>query len=299
MFAGAWIAAIAGTVGSTDRVSNSNNPYLGNTTLISYLEEISDWVMLTGVGNNELRPGPHGGHPFTPTCNDSIFINGNLARTLLATSKIIRKPTKAAAYRAEGLRWCDAFVAAQLPITTSKGVAAGYWNTGYNEVYIADTGTAVVTLTLCVELQRDPIKLQRYATALAKYASFVTEGCISAPTNPPVGTTACPASGNGTLGWVITAGKDRGGLGDGWYEKRLNDKVYTIATATTGSCAFVETAKLVRDGHPIPLRFPVETLDTIGKNAVGWLLQSRTPDGRIPYIITPEQKSSTVFQPIT
>jgi hypothetical protein len=34
-------------------------------------------------------------------------------------------------------------VAAQLPITTSTGEPAGYWDTGYREIFIADTGTAV------------------------------------------------------------------------------------------------------------------------------------------------------------
>ena len=37
-----------------------------------------------------------------------------------------------------------------------------------------------------------------------------------------------------------TSGKDKGALGDGWYKKTINLTPYTISTATTGSCAFVE-----------------------------------------------------------
>ena len=48
----------------------------------------------------------------------------------------------------------------------------------------------------------------------------------------------CPKAGAGTEGWVIRSGHDSGGLGDGWYESKLNDEVYTISTATSGSCAF-------------------------------------------------------------
>ena len=47
---------------------------------------------------------------------------------LLAAAKITGNST----YKAEGLRWCDAFVAKQLPITTSTGKPAGYWDTVRN-----------------------------------------------------------------------------------------------------------------------------------------------------------------------
>ena len=42
----------------------------------------------------------------------------------------------------EGLRWCDTFVSIQhsQPTHDGKGIA-GWWDTGYSELYIADTGT--------------------------------------------------------------------------------------------------------------------------------------------------------------
>ena len=40
-------------------------------------------------------------------------------------------------------------------------------------------------------------------------------------------------------------------------------------------------------------------LKTVAKDAISWLLASRTADGRIPYIVHPKDNSSVVFQPIT
>lgn len=110
------------------------------------------------------------------------------------------------------------------------------------EVFIADTGTAVTALALCVKLQPDASKLVVYRKAMERYATFVTGGCSTPPTDPHVtnitGATGCPPIDG--QGWVITNGVDKGALGDGWYKQELNSGAYTISTATTGSCAFVE-----------------------------------------------------------
>ena len=39
-------------------------------------------------------------------------------------------------------------------------------------------------------------------------------------------------------------------------------------------------------------------LKAAAKDAILWLLASRTSDGRIPYIIHPKDNSSVVFQPV-
>ena len=142
-----------------------------NGTLLAFLHSIADWTMTLDVGSNVLN------NSTVSTVNSSIFINGNLARVLLATHKL--QPN--ADYLSEGLRWCDTFVKLQQPSVTSDGQEAGYWNTGYNQVYIADTGTAVVTLALCHELQPETSKRAVYATALRKFARFVRFGCQAAP----------------------------------------------------------------------------------------------------------------------
>ena len=71
-------------------------------------------------------------------------------------------------YKAEGLRWCDAFVAKQLPITTSTEKPAGYWDTGYEEIFIADTGTAVAALAVGYHLASAE-RQAMYLTAMQKY----------------------------------------------------------------------------------------------------------------------------------
>jgi hypothetical protein len=247
-----------------------------NATLTAFLTEISDWIMTTGVGSNILNTASYFG------TLDSIFINGDLARVLLAASKITGNST----YKEEGLRWCDAFVAKQLPITTSTGKAAGYWDTGYHEVFIADTGTAVAALAVGWHMA-EPARQEKYLAAMHKYHLFVTEGCKTAPTNPPVDPTGeCPPNGTG---WVHTDGKDKGALGDGWYKKTINLTPYTISTATSGSCAFVELDVIA----------PSPALQTVATNAVQWIIGQMSDDGRIPYIITPTDLTPTTYQPIT
>jgi hypothetical protein len=118
--------------------------------------------------------------------------------------------TKNASYLEEGLAWCDTFVRLQMPLETSTGKQGGYWDTGYEEVYIADTGTAVAALALCHNIR----PTAAYAAALASYTLFVTEGCKTAPTTPHVGTTQCPPTGRG---WV----NPDGSLGDGYFLSEL------------------------------------------------------------------------------
>jgi hypothetical protein len=248
------------------------------TGLTNLLVRVAEWTVVEQK-NSTI---PHADRP--------IFIFGNLARVLLAAHKITGNPD----YLVAGLGWCDRFLDQQLSLTTSTGDDGGYWDTGYREIFIADTGTAVTALTVCVDLQPDIVQRERYLSAMSRYARFVTGGCKTPPTNPNVtsvtGPAGCPPKGDG---WVIGVGSvDAGGLGDGWYRRELNAGAYTIATATTGSCALVEMSNLGVDVQGADL-------DNVAANAIGWLLKSRTADGAIPYIIHPHDNSSVVFQPIT
>ena len=85
------------------------------------------------------------------------------------------------AYLTEGLQWCDTFAGLQIPIITSTGTSGGLWNTGYNQVYIADTGTAIAALALCHSLQPDADKKAGYEDAMEKFKLFVTTGCNTPP----------------------------------------------------------------------------------------------------------------------
>lgn len=105
--------------------------------------------------------------------------------------------------------------------------------------------------------------------------------CPSPPSLPPSHAHAhnlvqtagvCPPKGQG---WVIDSGKDAGALGDGWYKDKLNSMPYTIATATTGSCGFVEY-DAVRTAAG---KAKDPALASIAIGAVNWLVQSRSADG--------------------
>ena len=207
-----FAGAVTGVPAAATRHTTADAAPMKNATLVAFLTEIADWTMTVGVGENMLH-----NRSIFPT-NDSIFVNGNLARVLFAAAKI----TGNSSYTAEGLRWCDTFVNLQLPITTSTGKPAGYWDTGYREVFIADTGTAVAALAVGYHMATPgSARRTKYISAMQKYKLFVTEGCITAPTNPDVGTTVCPPSGEG---WVHTNGVNKGALGDGWCESRMHGR---------------------------------------------------------------------------
>lgn len=226
-----------------------------------YLVELSDWIMSLDVGSNILK-GPN----FTPQSDTHhIFINGNMARVLLATYRINGNTT----YLAEGLRWCDSLVSLQYGIETSTGELGGYWDTGYETIYIADTGTAVTNLVLGWHMSQDDEQKASYMDALERYARFVTSGCKKVPTlnstSTPMGT-KCPPTGRG---WVNIEGDDAGSLGDGYYRGAINLLPYTISTATTGSCTFSELTTIpATSDWGIPLQH-------ISENAIRWLLNSR------------------------
>eukprot|EP00041_Stephanoeca_diplocostata_P010367 m.165012 g.165012 ORF g.165012 m.165012 type:complete len:430 (-) comp18121_c0_seq3:329-1618(-) len=241
--------------------------------LHTVLNDIVDWIMTIDVGSNNIT--------HTSGIATSIFINGNLARVLLAAYKLNGNTT----LLDEGLRWCDTFVSLQFPITTSEDQQGGYWDTGYKEVFIADTGTAVTTLAVCYSLTQSRAQKAAYADAMDKYTRFVTQGCVHAPTVPPVGTTVCPPKG---MGWVIPQGSaGAGALGDGYYKDAINLKPYTISTATTGGCYFAEFDAITNE------------TTSVAPNAVQWLVDSMLPDGRIPYIIDPPDTANVVYQPIS
>eukprot|EP00041_Stephanoeca_diplocostata_P021361 m.496369 g.496369 ORF g.496369 m.496369 type:complete len:151 (-) comp21809_c0_seq12:1808-2260(-) len=92
---------------------------------LGQLQPLLDWFIQMNVGSNTLS-----GPSFDPTKNplsSSIFINGNMARALLASARISGNATQLR----EGLRWCDTFASQQQHITTASGLEAGYWGVGY------------------------------------------------------------------------------------------------------------------------------------------------------------------------
>lgn len=253
------------------------------------LARIAAWIMTLGVGSNNVSTSVSPYH-------SSIFINSNMARVLLASFKL----TGDASHLAEGLRWCDAFVADQVPAYTHDGKrVGGWWNTGYDTLYIADTGTAVTALALCQDLRPKPA----YLEALLRFATFVQLGTNSTPRCVPKLSThaACEFDsglGERASGWVHGAGTpDAGALGDGYYQGRLNLEPYTISTATTGGAFYAELSVVgARAGLPSQA---LASHRTIATNAAKWLVSIVAPNGSIPYIITPATSLPHTYQCIS
>jgi hypothetical protein len=155
--------------------------------LLPLLKEISDWIIRINVGSNDLySPGPGGGCKsfFCSRYPSYIFINGNLARVLLAAHSI----TGNQSYLDEGLRWCDSFVRLKNTITTSVASPLGtgsnkttgaWWNSGYDTIFFGDTGTAHQALALCaIKLPLGNVRRAHYILAMRQYAAFVQGGCV-------------------------------------------------------------------------------------------------------------------------
>ena len=89
------------------------------------LKNISDWILReTDLPSNNITNA-------RDTLRTSIFINGNLARTLLASSQIFSDKD----YLNAGLQWCDTLVTLQNNEPTHDGRdAGGWWDTGYRSV---------------------------------------------------------------------------------------------------------------------------------------------------------------------
>jgi hypothetical protein len=246
------------------------------------LANITAWVLTLNVSSNFV-PTPW----VPPTPPYSIFLNGNLARVLLTSYRVFGDE----AMREEGLRWCDTLAANQTEIATSKNNVGGYWDTGYRDVYLADTGTAVVALSLGWHLAADsPARRAAYEQALRRFALFVYEGCIEAPAGGAYGQGCPPANGTG---WV----RADGGVGDGYYKKELNMEAYTISTANAGAAFFAHLWNV-----PVADRgVPPAALEAAAQGAVEWLVGTLRPDGSIPYIIFPADNVSSkdVYQPIS
>ena len=167
-FAGVCFFSATATIGRVE----TNELLRSDARVIEMLNKVSDWVMTLGLSSNNITG-------IKDTLKTSIFINGNLARVLVSNYKLSGNE----AYLNESLSWCDTFVSLQHDIITSVGTTGGYWDTGYSEVYIADTGTAVAALAMCFDNTKpsDLHRRQVYRTALLKYDQWVRFGSKETP----------------------------------------------------------------------------------------------------------------------
>ena len=105
--------------------------------LAAMLVYISDWCIEHRLGTGMIHNPPEEG------LTDGIFVNGNYARVLICTYEITGEQT----YLNEAISWCDYFVNAANPVKTSRGNdAVWWWDIHNNNLYLADTGTAIHAL---------------------------------------------------------------------------------------------------------------------------------------------------------
>lgn len=223
--------------------------------LHSYLDDLCRWIMTLDLGSNSLKN--------TADEKTSIFVNGNLARVLMAMHRLKANP----AYCDEALRWCDTFCKIQQPATTPSGDEAGFWpDVGpRGNIYFGDAGTAATALAVGYHLA-DESRRRIYLKAMERKARFVIEGCDKDPQG--LGREA-------SKGWVIGEGPDKGALGCGYYRGHLSLKPYTIATATTGGAFFAELFAITSNPR----------YRQVAADATRWLIKIRQHDGELPYIL--------------
>ena len=213
MLVAAWVWALLSGHAAPFAKAAVEGPITEETKqqLVPYLTNLCEWIMTLDVGSGRLK--------ITNDTQWSVFINGNLARTLLAAHKI----TTNSAYLNEALRWCDTFVEQQRPVTTARGEQAGYWADAgaTGNIYLADGGTAATALAV-ISRHADRVRQQRYRAAMERYSLFVRHGCREDPQGQ---------GRAGSPGWVVASGSDPGALGCGYYRGHLSTAPYIISTA--------------------------------------------------------------------
>ncbi len=239
--------------------------------LRTWLRDAGEWVVRLDPGSGVLKN--------TEDTPDSIFINGNFARLLMALHRL----TGERAWLDEAIRWCDTFTAQQRIVPTSDFEEGGFWvdlsRNPKGNIYFGDGGTAASALAVGCALA-DLRRKALYLKALERYANFVLRGTARDPQD--LGREA-------TTTWLIREGADKGALGCGYYLGHLSVKPYTVSTATTGGAFFAALHGLT--GRP--------EYAAVARGAVGWLLRARKPDGEVPYILDGEPSADWPLDTLT
>ena len=224
--------------------------------LMDYLEDINKWIMELDLKSGSLSN--------VKGVKESIFVNGNFARVLMASHKI----TGNKAYLDEALKWCDVFCGQQRITFTFTMEKGGFWTDfpqPRRNIYFADAGTACTALAIGCRLA-DKKRQARYLEAMERYALFVRQGCLTDPQG--LGRKAAKS-------WVIREGQNQGAIGCGYYRDHLSLEPYTIATATTGGAFFSELFAITSK----------QEYKEVAQGATKWLLKIRDKNGEIPYLI--------------
>jgi len=247
----------------------ADNDSLG---MAAMLVLISDWCLDHRIETGLLHDGPE------PIFDDAIFPNGNFVRVLISTYEL----TGYQPYLDAAIGWCDHFAKVQAnPIRTSRGnEAVWWWDYDQSNLYLADTGTAVHALFKAYP-HVDDSRQKQYLGTLKKFYCLIVEG------------TECDPLKRGqapSRGWVVLDGPDAGAFGVGYRKGQLENRPYTIATATAGAQFSSTLYKLTGDSQ----------CRETALAAANWLLQEfeASGDGHIRYRIEGGVDSDHFYQGI-
>eukprot|EP00035_Acanthoeca_spectabilis_P032390 m.18560 g.18560 ORF g.18560 m.18560 type:complete len:465 (+) comp5331_c0_seq2:97-1491(+) len=266
------------------------------TALITYLEEMSAYIAELNLPSNSLSNQTR--HFTRDGGTDHIFVNGNLARVVLATYRLQAKFGNGGneTLLNVGLGWCDTLVSLQAPIEAAGQEPAGYWGVGYpvpsncslplrgwcahaGSIYFGDTGTAVTTLALCHNMSKDARQRELYVDAMSRFGQFVLGGSTAAPVEKK-GVVAGFVDPNGAVGCGYYACSSRTSEdcekipGPSGYNCPSRSP-YTIATGTTGGAFFGELFGITQS----------ERHGQVATNSIDYLKSVTLDSGEIPYIL--------------
>lgn len=171
----------------------------------------------------------------------AIFVGGYYMRTLVAGWEILGDRR----YLETAEAYADRLLAKQSP--------KGYWATGYGNIYLADTGSALGLFAVLYKYA-PPERQQRYLKAVERYAKAVqSDGLI----NP-----------SGAFGVGFHAKLD--GTITGPYPDE-----YTISSALSGGEIFTWLYRRTKNDH----------YRQVAHKALQWVLGTMRQDGAIPYVL--------------
>ncbi len=216
--------------------------------LTVYLDDICQWIIAReqAARNGQIKT----------TETDPLSLRGNLARTLMAGSALIKNGSP---YLDEALRWCDGFAGRQQRVATTSGSEGGYWpSSGEGVIDLADSSLAASALATACSYA-DGGRRRTYQEVLERYARFVIEGAQ----------TVAPAEHQGT-GFIVSTGEDTGGIGGGIDQKGMLLRPSSASTAA--GTEFLAHIYAISHNKQY-LELAVQSLE--------WLLKNRRPNGEI------------------
>ena len=171
----------------------------------------------------------------------SIFITGYYMRTLVAGYEIFGEKK----YLSTAIAYADTLLKYQSD--------RGYWGTGYGNIYLADTGSAIALFTVLYK-HVDEGKRAQYFDSISRYVTAIEKDSLINPS---------------------------GAIGTGWYATKEGEITgpfrdeYTISSALTGAQIFTWMYHMTKE----------DKYRQVAINALRWIMSTMREDGIIPYVL--------------